>query len=48
MEMEKDRADFLYSMAGHKGETMESLGTKTVADLFDFAERYNEEHNGRH
>lgn len=48
MEMEVDKSDFLYSMAGHKGETFESLGTKTVSDLFDFAERFNEELDGRH
>ena len=46
--MEHDKDDFLYSMAGHKGETFESLGTKTVSDLFSFAERFNEELNGRH
>lgn len=48
LEMEVDRSDFLYSMAGHKGETMESLGAKAVSDLFDFAERFNAEINGRH
>ena len=48
MEMEVDKSDFLYSMAGHKGETFESLGAKTVSDLFDFAERFNEELDGRH
>jgi hypothetical protein len=48
MEMEKDKDDFLYSMAGHKGETVESLGIKTVSDLYSFAERFNEElKNGR-
>jgi len=48
MEMEKDKDDFLFSLAGYKGETVESLGTKTVADLFSFAERYNDEVSGRH
>jgi len=48
MEIEKDKDDFLYSLAGYKGETMESLQKKPVADLFSFAERYNEELNGRH
>ena len=43
LEIEKDKDDFLYSMAGHKGETVESLGTKTVSDLFSFAERFNDE-----
>lgn len=46
LEIENDKDDFLYSLAGHKGETVESLGRKTVADLFSFAERYNEEHGG--
>jgi len=48
MEIEKDKDDFLFSLAGYKGETVESLGAKTVSDLFSFAERYNEEINGRH
>jgi hypothetical protein len=48
MEIEKDKDDFLYSLAGYKGETIESLGTKAVSDLFSFAERYNEELNGGH
>jgi hypothetical protein len=48
MEIESDKDDFLYSLAGYKGETMESLGRKTVADLFSFAERYNEEISGGH
>lgn len=48
MEIEANKDDFLYSMAGHKGETMESLGCKSVADLFSFAERFNDELNGRH
>jgi len=43
MEMEVDKSDFLYSMAGHKGETFKSLGDMPVSDLFDFAERFNEE-----
>ena len=48
MEIEADKDDFLYSLAGYKGETIGSLGKKTVSDLFSFAERYNEEVNGRH
>ena len=48
LEIEKDKDDFLYALAGHKGETTESLRIKTVSDLFSFAERYNEEMNGRH
>jgi hypothetical protein len=47
-ELEKDKDDFLISLAGWKGETVMSLGTKTVADLFSLAERYNEEMNGRY
>ena len=48
LEIENDKDDFLFSLAGYKGETVESLGTKAVSDLFSFAERYNEELNGRH
>lgn len=48
MEIEKDKDDFLISLAGYKGETVKSLGTKTVSDLFSIAERFNEElENGR-
>lgn len=47
MEIEKDKDDYLYSMAGHKGETFNTLGLKTVADLASFEERFIEELNGR-
>jgi len=43
MEIEKDKDDFLISLAGYKGETIKSLGTKTVSDLFSIAERYNDD-----
>jgi hypothetical protein len=46
LEIENDKDDFLYQLAGYKGETIESLGTKTVADLFSFAERFIEDSNG--
>ena len=42
MEIEKDKDDFLFSLSGFKGETIETLGKKTVADIHSFAERYNE------
>jgi regulatory protein YycI of two-component signal transduction system YycFG len=45
LEMENDKDDFLYSLAGNKGETMESLSRKTVVELMSFAERLVEEHN---
>ena len=40
MEIEKDKDDYLFSLAGYKGETVESLGRKTVADLHSFDERF--------
>lgn len=43
MEIEKDKDDFLFSLSGYKGETMDSLQRKTVADIHSFAERFNEE-----
>lgn len=43
MEIEADKDDFLYSLAGNKGETMESLSKKTYMDLMSFAERLVEE-----
>jgi hypothetical protein len=39
MEFESDKDDFLFSMAGHKGETIESLGRKTLSEIMSFAER---------
>jgi hypothetical protein len=46
MEIESDKDDFLFSLAGYKGETIESLGRKTVADVHSFAERFNDDLNG--
>lgn len=43
MEMEADKDDFLYSMAGNKGETIESLSKKKYMDLMSFAERLVDE-----
>ncbi len=49
MEIEKDKDDFLFSLAGYKGETVKSLRAKTVSDLFSFAERFNDDiKNGGH
>ena len=48
MEIEADKDDFLYSLAGHKGETIDSLGRKTLSEIMSFAERIINEQNGRH
>jgi len=48
MEIEKDKDDFLYGLAGHKGETVERLERKTVSEVFSFAERFNSEIDGGH
>jgi hypothetical protein len=45
MEFENDKDDFLYSLAGNKGETIESLGRKTDDELMSFAEKLMEEIN---
>jgi hypothetical protein len=47
LEIESDKDDFLFWMAGNKGETIETLGRKTLSDIMSFAERINKE-NGRH
>lgn len=47
MEMERDKDDFLFALAGNKGETIETLSKKTLSEILSFAERINEE-NGRH
>jgi len=39
MEIQNDSDDFIFSLAGNKGETVESLKKKTVSDLMSFAER---------
>lgn len=44
MEIEADKDDFLFSLAGNKGETIESLSKKTLSEILSFAERIN----GRH
>lgn len=46
LEIEADKDDFLYSLAGHKGETIESLGRKTLSEIMSFAERLATD--GRH
>lgn len=43
LEIERDKDDFLFSLAGNKGETIETLSRKTVADLMSFAERLIQE-----
>ena len=48
LELEKSKDDFLFMYAGYKGETVESLGRKSVSDLYSFVERVNEELSGRH
>jgi len=48
MEIEKDKDDFLFSLSGYKGETMDSLQRKSVADIHSFAERYNDDLNSKH
>ena len=47
MEIEADKDDFLYSLAGNKGETMESLSRKTYNEIMSFAERLMQEKNVR-
>ncbi len=47
LEYESDKDDFLFSLAGTKGETIETLGRKTLSEIMSFAERMIKE-NGRH
>ena len=39
MEVQSDADDFLFALAGNKGETIDSLKKKSVSDLMSFAER---------
>jgi len=39
LEIENDADDFLYSLAGNKGETIDSLKQKTVTEIMSFYER---------
>ena len=39
LEIENEADDFLFSLAGHKGETIETLKRKSVSDIMSFAER---------
>ena len=45
MEIEADKDDFLFSLAGQKGETIDSLERKTLSEILSFAERLT---NGRY
>ena len=46
LEIQSGSDDLLFSLAGNKGETMDSLKSKPVSDLMSFAERVTE--HGRH
>jgi hypothetical protein len=46
LEIEAQKDDFLFSLAGNKGETIDSLQKKTYAEILSFAERVKED--GRH
>ena len=48
LEIQSNADDFIFSLAGHKGETMESLQRKTVSDLMSFAERLTTKEDGGH
>jgi len=39
LEMQADADDFLFSLAGNKGETIETLKRMTVSEIMSFAER---------
>jgi hypothetical protein len=39
LEIQSNSDDFIFSLAGHKGETMETLKKKTVSELNSFYER---------
>jgi hypothetical protein len=43
LEIESDKDDFLFSLAGYKGETIESLGRKTLSEIMSFAERLSKD-----
>jgi hypothetical protein len=47
LEIESDKDDFLFWLAGNKGETIETLSRKTLSEIMSFAERINKE-DGRH
>ena len=46
LEAEADKDDFLFGLAGNKGETIETLGRKTYSEIMSFAERLIKD--GRH
>lgn len=45
IEIEDEKDYILYSLAGNKGETIESLSRKTDAELMNFGEKLMEEIN---
>ncbi len=46
-EIEDDYKDWIFGLAGNKGETVESLKRKSLQEVLDFDKRLREE-NGRH
>lgn len=39
LEIEAEKDDYLFSLAGSKGETIETLSKKTLSEIISFAER---------
>lgn len=46
-EIEDDYKDWIFSLAGNKGETVDTLKRKSLQEVIDFDKRLREE-NGRH
>jgi len=46
-EIEEDYKDWMFSLAGNKGETVDSLKRKSLQEVLDFDKRLREE-DGRH
>jgi len=48
MEIYNDSEDLLYELAGNKGETIDSLGGKTVGQVLSFRDRIIKDRRVRH
>jgi len=42
MEIAEEMEDILFELAGHKGETIESLKRKTLGEIISFNKRLND------
>jgi len=48
VQIEDEAHELLFSLAGNKGETLDSLKRKTLGEILDFSKRIAQDKRGRH